>query len=81
MDKKRKLLNGQLVDDFDQPIDLIIHTKCPGKWKIIDMETGQEYIGDPNPHPEFSKLLIDRVNRGIIGQWKKIKYRITNDII
>jgi hypothetical protein len=31
-------------------MDLIIHTKAPGKWRLIDMETGQEYIGTSSPH-------------------------------
>ena len=41
----RKLLNGTEVPESDTPIDLIVHTKAPGKWKLIDMQTGQEYVG------------------------------------
>ena len=41
----RKLLNGEKVPENDTPIDLIVHTKAPGKWKLVDMETGQEYVG------------------------------------
>ena len=41
----RKLLNGTEVPESDTPIDLIVHTKTPSKWKLIDMETGQEYVG------------------------------------
>ena len=41
----RKLLNGEEVPETHAPIDLIIHTKAPGKWKLVDMETGQEYVG------------------------------------
>ena len=44
---KRRLLNGAEVQENDSPIDLIVHTKAPAKWKLIDMETGQEYIGSP----------------------------------
>lgn len=72
---KRILLNGSEVEEFEQPIDLIIHTKAPGKWKIIDLETGEEYIGSPEKHPKFSKMLMERVSRGIIGHWKKIKFK------
>ena len=43
----RKLLNGAEVPENDSPIDLIVHTKVPGKWLLVDMETGQEYIGSP----------------------------------
>ena len=41
----RKLLDGTYKKSFDSPITITIYTKCPGKWKLIDMETGQEYIG------------------------------------
>lgn len=73
--KFRKLLDGSQVEDFDYPIDLIIHTKAPEKWKIIDMETGQEYVGNSIPHPVFSEILKQRVSIGKIGQWKKTKGR------
>jgi hypothetical protein len=46
----RKLINGKVAWELQAPIDLIIHTKAPGKWKIIDMETGQEYIGAAEPN-------------------------------
>jgi hypothetical protein len=31
---------------FDQPINLTIHTKCPEKWILIDRETGETYQGN-----------------------------------
>jgi|TARA_B100000925_G_scaffold276076_1_gene242865 hypothetical protein len=43
--KTRKLIDGREAQELDQPIKLLIETKCPSKWKIIDMETGQAYIG------------------------------------
>ena len=76
--KFRKLLNGSEVEDFDYPIDIVIHTKAPGKWKVIDMETGQEYIGSPDPHPFFSEVLRTKVVSGKIGTWIKIKGKIKN---
>ena len=42
---KRILKDGSEVEAFEKPVDLIIHTKAPGKWKLVDMETGQEYVG------------------------------------
>lgn len=68
--KKRKLLNnvytflpkmyqGAEVDEFDQATDLTIHTKAPGKWLLIDLETGQEYIGSDKPN--------------LYGKWRRIK--------
>ena len=40
----RRLNNGDKVPELDEPINLTIKTKCPKKWKIIDMETGQSYV-------------------------------------
>jgi hypothetical protein len=33
------------VPDYYIAIKLKVVTKCPGKWKLTDMETGEEYIG------------------------------------
>lgn len=78
MNSKRKLIDGSEVESLDNPVQLIIHTKAPQKWKIIDMETGQEYVGSDISHPVFSGLLKEKVNNGKVGSWKKIKFR-TND--
>ena len=40
--KARKLIDGTVVEELEQPVNLVIETKCPSKWKIIDMETGQD---------------------------------------
>ena len=42
---ERKLLDGTSVPALDIAVTLQIHTKCPNKYKLIDMETGAEYIG------------------------------------
>jgi hypothetical protein len=55
----RKLLDGSIVEETDMAVDLTIHTKCPSKWLLIDLETGQEYVGS-----EKSNLY---------GKWKRIK--------
>ena len=46
--KTRKLIDGSEAQELDQPIKLLIETKCPSKWKIVDMETGQAYMGTNN---------------------------------
>jgi hypothetical protein len=74
--KKRKLLDGSEVDDYDQPIDLILHTKAPGKWKLIDLETGQEYLGSEISHETFGELLRSKVAKAKIGSWFKTKGRV-----
>lgn len=68
-------MDGSEVESFDEPVDLIIHTKAPGKWKIIDLETGEEYIGISEKNEKFAPVLISKVSKGNIGQWKKIKQK------
>jgi hypothetical protein len=47
----RKLIDGTEVPDYEEAVDLTIHTKCPEKWLLIDRETGQQYIGSKEPNP------------------------------
>lgn len=70
---KRKLLSGSEVESFDFPIELIIHTKAPGKWKLIDLETGEEYMGSSLLDNPFSEILRSKVAVGRISRWEKIK--------
>jgi hypothetical protein len=32
--------------NFKKPVDLLVHTKCPEKWLLVDRETGQIYQGN-----------------------------------
>ena len=43
MSKYRSLVNGEKAIELDGPVQLIIKTKCPTKWIIEDLETGQRY--------------------------------------
>ena len=46
--KKRVLLTGETVDNLDESVTLIVYTKCPSKYRLVDMETGEQYTGqDP----------------------------------
>lgn len=64
--------NGSEVDSFDKPVDLIIHTKAPEKWKLTDLETGEEYLGS-EILTDFAEILRDKVKTNKIGTWVKIK--------
>jgi hypothetical protein len=55
--KERTLKNGQSVPELEEPITLVIKTKCPEKWLLIDNETGEAYT----PYSTPGSL-----------QWKKI---------
>ena len=37
-------------EEFEKPVDLIVHTKCPDKWLLIDRETGEIYQGNSAGH-------------------------------
>lgn len=32
--------------ELDAPVDLVVHTKSPQKWILVDRETGQVYEGN-----------------------------------
>jgi hypothetical protein len=69
---KRILKDNSSVDSFDNPVDLVIHTKAPGKWKLVDMETGEEYLGS-EIGTGFAEILRTKVTSGKIGTWVKTK--------
>ena len=48
MKKKRTLKSGEEVEELDSSVQLIIKTKCPTKWIIEDLETGQKYRANGN---------------------------------
>jgi len=45
--KTRKLKDGTEVKELELPVTLTVYTRCPEKYKLVDLETGQEYIGYP----------------------------------
>ena len=49
----RKLQDGTEVYELDQAVELIVKTKAPMKWKLIDRETGEEYIGQTPKEDKF----------------------------
>jgi len=53
-----KMYQGAEVIEYDEATDLTVHTKAPGKWLLIDLETGQEYIGskEPNKYGKWMRL-------------------------
>ena len=62
--KIRKLINGDSAENNSEPTDLTIHTKCPSKWILIDLETGQMYRGLKNPDKW--------------GKWKRLRTKLTS---
>lgn len=56
--KIRKLFFGNKVNSLEEPIDLIVHTKAPEKWILIDLENLKIYKG--------------QVKKSEYGLWKRI---------
>lgn len=54
--KTRKLKNGNIANELEKAITLKIYTKCPNKYKLIDMETGEEYIGSTSEDSHWTKV-------------------------
>ena len=48
MKNYRNLKNGEKAEELDNSMQLIIKTKCPTKWVIEDLETGQRYRANGN---------------------------------
>ena len=49
----RTLQDGVNVYEFEEPVELVVKTKSPMKWKLIDRETGEEYIGTTPKEGEY----------------------------
>jgi hypothetical protein len=45
MTKTRTLLDGREVVELEKPVTLEVYTKCPEKYMLIDMQTGEKYVG------------------------------------
>ena len=73
MAKQRTLKNGEKVNELDTSVQLIIKTKCPTKWIIEDLETGQRYRANGNTEiGKMFTLLNDWYNKEKIKWIKKV---------
>lgn len=43
--KQRELINGETVPELENPVTLTVYTRCPSKYLLIDLETGEHYRG------------------------------------
>jgi hypothetical protein len=76
--KNRTLLDGTQVKEYSDPVAITVYTKAPGKWRLIDMETGQQYAADSVP---AKANILDMIKIGRIknvsnythGTWVKIE--------
>ena len=63
MNNYRILKNGEKVQELETAMEIIIKTKCPTKWIVEDLETGQRYRANGNK--EIGKMFtpIDNNNK------------------
>jgi hypothetical protein len=48
--------------EFKKAISLIVYTKCPEKWILIDRETGESYQGNPGGHWDRLDAILKKNN-------------------
>lgn len=63
--KSRNLKTGKAVKELDKAKTLTVYTKCPEKYLMIDLETGEQYFGNP----EDNKNSWNRLSE---DEWKTI---------
>ena len=55
--KTRTLLDGKDVEELDKPVTLKVYTRCPEKYMLIDLQTGERYIGSkPHGNQDWNKI-------------------------
>ena len=79
MKKYRKLKNGEKANELEKSIELIIKTKCPTKWIIEDLETGQRYRANGNTEigkmfAQFKPIIIMRPRPTFIPCHLKVEF-------
>ena len=59
-ENKRRTLDGNILTELDEPIELLVKTKVPSKWILQDTETGDIYRGTTNTTigEQWEKLAI-----------------------
>lgn len=57
--KTRKLQDGTVVQELSEVKILKVKTRCPEKYMLVDLETGQRYIGYPTDGPSDWRLIKD----------------------
>ena len=58
----RTLKDGRQVLELDTVKILEVKTKCPEKWRLTDLETGEEYIGWHTDGPRSWRRVDDITN-------------------
>ena len=38
--------DGAKIEELQEPVVLTVKTRCPSKWRLIDIENGRVFIGN-----------------------------------
>jgi hypothetical protein len=68
-EKMRKLIDGTEASELNEPISLIVKTKCPNKYLLLDLETDETYRGTDNNQPGSHWTKIDN---SFVNEFKKL---------
>jgi hypothetical protein len=65
----RELIDGTLASELHEPITLIVKTKCPKKYLLLDLETNETYRGTDNNQlgPHWTKI-----DNSFVNEFKKL---------
>lgn len=55
----RKLKDGTTVPELAESVTLVVKTKCPDKWLLTDLETGEQYLGQAGKFYSWRKITND----------------------
>jgi hypothetical protein len=63
----RKLLTGNVVEEASEPQVITIVTKCPRKWVLVDLETGNQYStgGAPVDNELIPRCKFEKATRKV----------------
>ena len=65
--RTRILKDGRVVEELEVARQLWIKTRCPDKWLLLDMETGEQYTGRSTKGSQS----WERVNA---IEWKRVDF-------
>jgi hypothetical protein len=57
------LSDGRLVEELDVNRPRWVNARCPEKWMLINLETGEQYTSDENNAEKINAI-----------KWKKVDY-------
>ena len=65
--KTRILKDGKIVEELDEVRSYSIKTRCPDKWILLDLETGEQY----QPYKTDGNLQWEKIQA---VEWKRIDF-------